>query len=319
VNLFLIGLMTVILAAEQPAELPKTAKPKQEKAQAEETQDPVEQEYEKILKQDEKALNEIERLVKEADAFEAKGAATPRAVLAGKIQQLIDPVRQHYEDFLQRNPKHIDGGLAFGSFLNEIGETEDAIKQWEKVREMAPNNPAAWNNLANIYGHIGPIKKAFQYYEKAIELDPKEPVYFQNMATTVYLFRKDAMEMYRINEEQVFNKALDLYKDAMRLDPTNLVLATDFAQSYYGIKPMRVEDALTAWNHALSLAKNDVEKEGIFLHLARVELNSGQFDEAQKHLDMVKQADMEELKNRLQKNLIQKKATNPPSEKAKVL
>ena len=27
--------MTVVLAAEQPAELPKTAKPKQEKAQAE--------------------------------------------------------------------------------------------------------------------------------------------------------------------------------------------------------------------------------------------------------------------------------------------
>ena len=278
--------------------------------------DLVEREYEKLIERDEKTLNEVNTLVKDADAFAEKGAPTPKAVLAAKIDALLDPIRKSYEDFLKEHPEHVDARLAYGSFLNETGDTEEAIKQWEKARETDPKNPSSWNNLANIYGHIGPVKKAFEYYEKAIELDPTEPVYFQNMATTVYLFRKDAMEMYRINEEQVFNKSLDLYKVAMKLDPTNLALATDYAQSFYGIKPMRVDDALAAWNHALTLAKNDVEKEGIYLHLARVELNSGKFSEAQKHLDLVNNPEMQDLKKRLQKNLTQKKNGEVEKEKS---
>ena len=142
-------------------------------------------------------------------------------------------------------------------------------------------------------------------------MDPKEPVYLQNLATTTYLFRRDAAETYRIDEEAVFNKALDLYRQAMKLDPTNIVLATDYAQSYYGIRPLRTNDAIAAWEHCLTLAKSDVEKQGIYLHLARVELNSGKFEVAQKHLDMVKDPSMNELKARLQKNLDRKKNGEP--------
>src|SRR5262249_19137371 len=120
--------------------------------------------------------------------------------------------------------------------------------------------------------------------------------------------RKDAMERYKISEAEVFNKSLDLYKKAMELDPKNFVLAADFAQSYYGIRPMRTGDALNAWNHALGLASTDLEKEGVYLHLARVELNSGMFDEAQKHLDLVKISDLDDLKTRLQKNLEKKRS-----------
>ena len=54
-------------------------------------------------------------------------------------------------------------------------------------------------------------------YAKAIELNPAEPVYYQNFATTVYLFRKDARAFYGINEQQVFDKALALYRKAMQI------------------------------------------------------------------------------------------------------
>jgi tetratricopeptide (TPR) repeat protein len=216
-------------------------------------------------------------------------------------------VKKAYHEFLQKHPKHLEARLSFGSFLNDLNDEEGAIEQWDKARKMEPKDPAAWNNLANIYAHHGPIEKAFEYYERAMELDPEEPVYIENLAVITYLFRKDAIARYKISEKEVFNKSLALYQKAMELDPKNFVLATDFAQSYYGIKPMRTEDALKAWHHALKLAGDGVEKEGTYLHLARVELNSGMFEEAQKHLDLVKNPDMEELKTRLQKNLDRKK------------
>jgi tetratricopeptide (TPR) repeat protein len=311
VNILVIVLLAAAIVGDTET---KTHQAPKKKAAAVE-QDAVTKEYEKLIEKDEAALQQIEKIVAEFEAFSSKGAPGPRGVFIAKIDAIVDGIKKDYEDFLQKNPKHVDGLLAYGSFLNETGDEDGAVAQWEKAREIDPKNPSPWNNLANIFGHIGPVKKAFQYYEKAIELDPTEPVYIQNLATTTYLFRKDAVEMYRIDEEGVFNKALDLYKQAMKLDPTNLVLATDYAQSYYGIKPLRTNDAIAAWQHCLTLAKNDVEKQGIFLHLARVELGSGKFEDAQKHLDLVKDPSMDELKNRLQRNLDKKR--NPEAEEEK--
>ena len=68
------------------------------------------------------------------------------------------------------------------------------------------------------------------------------------------------MEYYKIDEQQVFNKALDLYQQAMKYDPTNFELAQDVAQTYYGIKPVRTDEALSAWTNALKIAETDIEE-----------------------------------------------------------
>jgi tetratricopeptide (TPR) repeat protein len=215
------------------------------------------------------------------------------------------PIRKGYEDFLRRYPNNAHGYLAYGSFLNDIGEEENAAAQYEKSRQLDPKNPAAWNNLANYYGEHGPLTNAFIYYAQAIELNSNEPVYYQNLATTVYLFRKDAREFYHINEAQVFDKALALYQKAVRLDPNNFPLATDYAQSYYGIRPLRTNDALVAWTNALQIAGDEIEREGVYIHLARIKISIGQFTEAQAQLDAVTNADLADMKNRLERSLVQ--------------
>jgi hypothetical protein len=84
-------------------------------------------------------------------------------------------------------------------------------------------------------------------------------------------------------------------------------MAVDYAQTYYGIRPMRTNEALAAWNHALTLATNSIEQQGIFLHLARVELNTGHWSEALVHLNSVTNVDMMDLKKRLERNWIEKR------------
>ena len=123
-------------------------------------------------------------------------------------------------------------------------------------------------------------------------MNPNEPVYYQNLATTVYLYRKDAEQFYGINEQQVFDKALALYRKAMQLDPDNFPLATDYAQSYYGIRPLRTNDALVAWTNALQIAHDDIEREGVYIHLARIKIAAGRFDEARAQLDAVTNCDV---------------------------
>src|SRR6266566_1181525 len=198
--------------------------------------DPNDKEYHKLLELDDAAQEEVDKWIRDDTAFREQGAGLGTATLRVRVEQRLKPVRDAYDEFLRRHPDHARAHLAFGSFLNDTQDEEGALQHWEKARELDPKNPAAWNNLANYYGHRSPVKKAFEYYAKAIELNQNERIYYQNLATTVFLFRKDAMEFYKIDEQQVFDKALELYRQAMKLDPGNFVLASDYAQSYYGIR-----------------------------------------------------------------------------------
>ena len=124
------------------------------------------------------------------------------------------------------------------------------------------------------------------------------------------------MQFYGLTEQQVYDKALELYSKALKLAPDDFPLASDFAQTYYGIKPLRVEEALRAWTNTLAIAHDDIEREGVYLHFARLKLHAERFAEARAHLSAVTNDMYTELKKRLVRNLDEQerkaKATNAP-------
>jgi len=268
-----------------------------------ESNEAIDKEFHRVMEADDDAQADVDKWIRDNDEFAAKGAGAPPAQLKRRIEERFEPVRKSYEDFLARHPKHVQARVAYASFLGDLKDEESAQEQLEKALALSTNDPAIYNNLANIYGHIGPVKKAFAYYEKAIKLNPLEPVYYHNFGTTVYLFRTDAKEYYSIDEQQVFAKAFGLYSNAMRLDPQNFPLASDVAQTYYGIKPLPTEAALKAWTNALKIAHDEIEREGVYLHFARVKMVAGRFTEARAHLDAVTNSMYAELKERLEKSL----------------
>jgi tetratricopeptide (TPR) repeat protein len=260
-------------------------------------------EFQKLLDADDAAQAEVDQWIRDNDQFASKGAGLSREEMKQKIRQRFEPVRKGYEDFIQSHPRHVDARVAYASFLGDTKDEESAEEQLEKALAIDTNNPAIYNNLANICGHIGPVKKAFEYYGKAIQLNPLEPVYYHNLGTTVYLFRTDAMEFYHLNEQEVFAKAFELYSNSMRLDPDNFPLASDIAQTYYGIQPLRTNEALVAWTNALKIAHDEIEREGVYVHFARLKMMAGRFEEARLHLNAVTNAVYVDLKKRLLTNL----------------
>jgi tetratricopeptide (TPR) repeat protein len=323
-------LLSALVATNGPTALLNMAEKKTGVVNVAAINDPFEKEFRKLLSEDDAAQAEVDQWIRDNEQFKTQGAGVETAALNVRIRKRFEPVKQAYEDFLRLHPEHARARLAYGSFLNDIGEEDAALGQWEKARESDPQNPASWNNLANYYGHNGPVTNAFKYYARAIELDPKESTYYFNLATTVYLFRHDATNYYKLPLAQVFEKAMHLYRKALELDPDNFVLATDYAQSYYGfdptltgnaeqdhkIKQKRCDDALAAWQRAFQLARDDLERQGVLLHYARLQINAGRFAEARTNLNAVTNDGLSGTKSNLLKKLerLSKQTTNAPAQ-----
>ena len=302
----LAGLLVAVLAAHSPPDASHLVAERAGLSVAAtnaNANDPDENEYHRLLLDDDAAEKEVVGWMDNADAFAKAGAGESHLTLNLKIQKRLDIVKKEYEDFVERHPKHVNARLAFGSFLNDNNDREGAFKQWEEALQLAPANPAAWNNLGNYYGQRGPATNAFKYYDKAIELNPLQPVYYHNLAATIYLFGAEAREYYHLDEPQVFDKSLALYRQAIKMDPNNFILFSDYAETFYGFKQPRWKDGLEAWTEALKIARDEVEREGVCLHLARIHLQLGDYDQARTNLDVVTNANYAKLKDALAQNL----------------
>jgi tetratricopeptide (TPR) repeat protein len=314
VNDLTVSLLSALLATNQPQAVSNVVQERTGiSVSLPDAGDPAELELRNLMVADDAALDDVKAWM--STNHIPPSDTNAMAGLRDKITERLDGVKHGYQTYLRNHPDSARGFLAYGSFLNDIGEEESAKVQYENSRQLDPKNPAVWNQLANYYGEAGGLTNAFTDYAEAIRLDPTEPVYYHNFAITVYLFRKDAREFYGITEQQVFDKALGLYQQAMKLEPNDLVLASDYAESYYGIRPLRTNDALAAWTNCLSLCKDDNEREGVFIHLARVKIAAGRFDEAQAQLAAVTNAAFGDMRNRLERNLTRDRATNAPAAK----
>lgn len=263
--------------------------------------DPIEQPYQRLLQADDAAQAAVDGWIRAADE---KPGSVDENELRKRILDRFAEVENQYRAFLTTYPNYVRARIAFGSFLNDTGQEGEAREQWLKALSLDPENPAIHNNLAGTYGHSGPITNAFVHYERALQLSPKEPLYYQNFATCVFMYRRDALSHYGLtNEQQVFDKSLGLYRKAQDLAPESFLIATDLAQTYYLIKPPRHEDALAAWRKALPLASDDLEREGVRVHLARILVQAGRFAEARSELNQVTNASYGIIKSKIAKTL----------------
>jgi tetratricopeptide (TPR) repeat protein len=277
----------------------------------------LDREFKRLLAQDDTAQEEAARLTEEASHPTDLAVAPSSAALGRQISERMKTVRDDYESFLKRHPDHARAHLAFGSFLNDLGDEKNAIDHYEISRRLDPKNPAVWNNLAGAYAHFGPVTNSFPYYEEAIRLNPNESTYYHNFGTLVFLFRRDATNYFKCTETEVFDKALALYRKGLELEPDDFNLAADYAQTYYGIFPARNlstdaaktvqarlgTQALSAWTNAIRLAPDIAARQGVLIHFARWNIKLGRIDDARTNLADVNLPELVDLRERVAKSI----------------
>lgn len=63
---------------------------------------------------------------------------------------------------------------------------DEAIADYRAVLDVAPNDPAGWNNLGNATAGLGRWDEAVGYYGRAVQLAPDFAFAAANKAIAVY-------------------------------------------------------------------------------------------------------------------------------------
>jgi serine/threonine protein kinase/tetratricopeptide (TPR) repeat protein len=139
------------------------------------------------------------------------------------------------------NPDSVPVLLVSGSFQQEHGSYERAIKEFTRAAELDANNPQTWSRLAGAYDKASRTDEAIATYRRAIEAEPN---YYANYIELGNLY------WYRSQ----FREAEDLYRRVTKIAPNlptghmNLGLAL--------IEEGRFPEAEESLLHALHLRKS---------------------------------------------------------------
>jgi tetratricopeptide (TPR) repeat protein len=84
---------------------------------------------------------------------------------------------EDYKRTLSRNPNHFNSYYNLGNCYRKLGNTEEALRAFEKALELSPDKAykaKTHYNVANLYQKKGDANKAKVHYEQVIELESQE-------------------------------------------------------------------------------------------------------------------------------------------------
>ncbi len=163
---------------------------------------------------------------------------------------------------------YIDQGIQYG----QSGQMENAIKEFEKILLIDPNNVDALNNLGVAYFRLNDLEKSLFYHTKAVEVQSSNPRIYSNRALLLgkYMYRdKEAIADY--------TKAINLDRNFQRAY-LNRGLAYYFSEQY----PQAISD----FNKLVEINPESIKN--VLEFRASAYYKIGMFDKSQEDIEKAK-------------------------------
>jgi len=118
---------------------------------------------------------------------------------AGTINQLIKNNQlilalEKVDQWLDLQPSAALPLFLKARILTTNGKSDQAVTIYEKVIEVEPDLPEAYNNLGLIYAAEGNLEKATRYFQLGLQTNPTYATLYQNLST---LYATRAISAYR--------------------------------------------------------------------------------------------------------------------------
>ncbi|HVE17389.1 MAG TPA: tetratricopeptide repeat protein [Chthoniobacterales bacterium] len=197
--------------------------------------------------------------------------------LTWRQSEAYTDVRTSWETTIARNPK---AWLAFnnlGTFLFYQGDTEAAIRHYDRALSLHPNYAEAAYNRANAYARKGDTPEAIRSYEQALRLQPDYPEAALNLGAALArsgrldeatLYFQRAAELKPTYAEAHYNlgkalarqgkraESIAHYEIAAKLAPQNGAIHSEVAAIYF--EDGKIEAALDHYRRAVAIAPDNI-------------------------------------------------------------
>jgi len=183
-----------------------------------------------------------------------------------------------------------------GVYYQKLGNIENAIKEYEAVLMLDPNNAEAHNNLGVIYREKNELDKAAKHYQFVVSLNPGMEEAHNNLGVIYYLkgnyreagaeYRK-ALELNPGNLKSLINiglvyKSQGQTKKAIEIMEDVLMEDTFQTEAHYNLAILYEEmghQEMATWHYTLFIRNADSDyselKEIVKAHIKELRVSSG--------------------------------------------
>jgi Tfp pilus assembly protein PilF len=88
---------------------------------------------------------------------------------------------RRYLQALQKNPDDVDAHLQIGIIMAKAGDSDEAMKHFDRILAAQPANAAALNGKGNLYMMQGEYRSAEKFYQSASRADPGDAEVLVNL------------------------------------------------------------------------------------------------------------------------------------------
>lgn len=191
-------------------------------------------------------LNQTEKVLKQA--LQSNPHDVQKQVELGityELQGELAKSADAFEEALKYAPDRLELYSLLGPIYERQERYDEALRTYHRLEKLDPNLPAIiFGAMASIYHfHKRMLPEALQYAQKALAADANS-WRVHNLLGVIYTDKKE------------FEQAIDAFKAAMRLAPTEPMSHSDLAKVY--LAQGRYDEALESANTAIRLAPRDV-------------------------------------------------------------
>ena len=194
--------------------------------------------YQEELKQTEKVLKQ---------ALQVNPQDVQKQVELGITYELQGELAKSagaFEEALKYEPNRLELYSLLGPIYERQERYDKALRTYQRLEKLDPNLPAIiFGAIASIYHfHKKMLPEALQYAQKALAVDANS-WRLHNLLGVIYTDRKE------------FGQAVDAFKAAMRLAPTQPMPHSDLAKAY--LAQGKYDEALKSVDAAIRIAPRD--------------------------------------------------------------
>ncbi|MGR3319143.1 MAG: tetratricopeptide repeat protein [Candidatus Anammoxibacter sp.] len=183
-----------------------------------------------------------------------------------------------YKAALNIDSANVGARWGLGNAYLTMGKHQDAIDQFNSLKEDHPENAQVYSSLANSYMTIGDYKKAREMITKAVEIKPESNV-ARNIQAKIYIMDDDIPAAINLLESLLrdnpkfadaytlgilyidigeYDKAIETYKQGMDNFPQNTSMLSNLAVAY--LMKQEYEKAKDVSSRAYNIKRSGVTK-----------------------------------------------------------